>query len=176
MKLRAFGGTTPSHVALGSARRSPEPWGRGSRALFAFLASGECDLLPGGNHLPILHLLHDGADLAGGCHDCRRKAEGRYSGGRKERNVLTHYQMLHGLFTPSPWQLLSEQVCLLEMYVNRFLPSLPECEDIAEEYWEEMLQEKEKTKDKLGTNCFCCCCNTGSGSGRRKTEKADRGC
>lgn len=28
-----------------------------------------------------------------------------------------------------------------------FLPSLPECEDMAEEYWEEMLQKKHKTRD-----------------------------
>lgn len=28
---------------------------------------------------------------------------------------------------------------------------------MAEEYWEEMLQEKSKAKDMLGTNIGCCC-------------------
>lgn len=57
---------------------------------------------------------------------------------------------------PQPgWQLLQEQapkLCAWCAGQGALLPSLPECEDIAEEYWEEMLQEKEKTKEKLGTN------------------------
>lgn len=70
---------------------------RGSTELPALLASGERYLLPGGDHLPVLHLLDDGADLTGRCHDCKRKAEDNYSGGRKEGDFLTHFQMSHVL-------------------------------------------------------------------------------
>lgn len=46
-------------------------------------------------------------------------------------------------------------MCRGHVEQDAFLPSLPECEDIAEEYWEEMLQEEEKTKGKLGRNSCC---------------------
>lgn len=100
MKLTAFGDTAPSRTASGSAWFSLSlswVWGRGSTELLPLLASGERNLLPGGDHLPVLHLLHNGADLTGRCHDCKRKAEDNYSGGREEGNFLTRYQMLHVL-------------------------------------------------------------------------------
>lgn len=96
MKLAAFWDTTPARTASGDAWFSSPlsaAWGRGPTELLALLASGERNLLPGGHHLPILHLLDDCADLTGSCDGCKRKAEDSYSGGRKEGNVLTRYQM-----------------------------------------------------------------------------------
>lgn len=54
-----------AQMVLGAAPCSLEPRVEGAWKLLALLASGKCNLLPGGDHLPILHLLHDRADLAG---------------------------------------------------------------------------------------------------------------
>lgn len=66
--MKEHSGAQPHHTwlqaLLGSVCCSP-----------AVLASGECHLLPRGNHLPILHLLHDRAHLAGGCHHCQGKGD-----------------------------------------------------------------------------------------------------
>lgn len=108
MKLMAFCDTTPSHMASDSAWFSsplPGAWGRGSTELPAVLASGERNLLPGGDHLPILHLLNNCADLTGRCHDCKRKPEDNYSWGRKEGNFLTHYQVFRVL-KEDVWKML----------------------------------------------------------------------
>ena len=93
MKLAAFCDTTPSRTASDNAWFSwplSGAWGRGSAEPLALLARGERDLLPGGDHLPVLHLLNDGADLTGGCHDCKRKRRTviQGAGGEKFLNTL----------------------------------------------------------------------------------------
>lgn len=42
------------------------------------------DLLPGGDHLPILDFLEDGADLAGGYWSCNGERRNHYFQGSKE--------------------------------------------------------------------------------------------
>lgn len=68
-----------------------DPFGKNTSAGICFAVLGEVcsrkgnasvgslgDLLPGGNHLPILHLLEDGADLAGGDWSCNGEKRNCY--------------------------------------------------------------------------------------------------
>lgn len=68
-----------------------DPFGKNTSAGICFAVLGEvCSrkgsasvgslgyLLPGGNHLPILHLLEDGADLAGGDWSCNGEKRNCY--------------------------------------------------------------------------------------------------
>lgn len=74
-----------------------DPYGKNISAGISFAVLGEVcsetgsasvgslgDLLPGGDHLPILDFLEDGADLAGGDWSCNGERRNRYFQGSKE--------------------------------------------------------------------------------------------
>lgn len=74
-----------------------DPYSRSTSAGICFAVLGEvcsrtgsasvgslCDLLPGGDHLPILDFLEDCADLAGGYWSCNGERRTRYFHGSKE--------------------------------------------------------------------------------------------
>lgn len=63
-------------------------------------------MLPGGHHLPVLHLLHDRADLAGGRHPCAREEGDSYLAGREGRDLLPGAGVLlksHGVPANTAW-------------------------------------------------------------------------
>lgn len=74
-----------------------DPYGKNTSAGICFAVLGRVcsktgsasvgslgDLLPGGDHLPILDLLEDGADLAGGHWSCNAERRSCYCQGSKE--------------------------------------------------------------------------------------------